>query len=64
MKTPHNKFDPVTVIGNTYGQFQFFEYLPRTKPALCRVLHSSNNDFSFALIKTFQVSAVKAKAAP
>jgi len=65
MKPTLKKGDPVTVRGNTYGAFQFYEHLPANfggvRRKLCRVLHSSNGDFACGLIKTVNLSSVKPK---
>lgn len=50
--------DLVTVKGNTYGYFKLHEMLPKgahgRKCQLVKVLHSSTNQFDFALVKTFR----------
>lgn len=50
----------VTVKGNTYGHFATLELIPKTKgPQLVKVLHSSDSNFNFALIKQFKISDLK-----
>jgi len=53
------KGDKVSVKGCTYGCFQFVELLPKgshgRKCVLAKVLHSSNDNFSFALVKVFRL---------
>lgn len=51
--------DIVTVKGCTYGYFKVHEILPKgshgRKCVLVRVLHSTDMNFDFALIKTFRM---------
>tara|TARA_R110000782_G_scaffold241394_1_gene327885 strand:- start:279 stop:497 length:219 start_codon:yes stop_codon:yes gene_type:complete len=57
IKKPLIKGDSVSVKGSTYGYFQFVELLPKgshdRKCVLAKVLHSTNDDFSFAFEKVF-----------
>lgn len=53
------KGDRVSVKGATYGHFEFVEVLPKgshgRQCVLAKVLHSSNEDFSFAFVKVFRL---------
>lgn len=55
----------VEVKGNTYGTFKTYRLEPKGRGArLVKVLHSSvigENDWSFALIKTFRLVDIKEK---
>jgi hypothetical protein len=47
----------VKVASNSYGYFKTLELIPRTSgPQLVKVLHSSDDNFDFALIKTYKLS--------
>ena len=50
--------DLVKVRTCEYGFFKILEFLPveRNKPKMVKVVHSTNKDFNFGLIKTFRIS--------
>lgn len=58
------QFDPITVKGVTYGSHQFLEYIARRPRRTCavmvRVLHSSNGDFRFAMVREVRLIDVRA----
>jgi hypothetical protein len=55
--------DAITVKGQTYGYFQFYDIVEQIKSSkkarLARVLHSSTDNFSFALIKIVRLIDIK-----
>jgi hypothetical protein len=59
--------DEVTVKDNDYGYFQLRKFLEKgahgRKCQLVEVIHSTDRDFTFGLIKTFRLVDVK-KAKP
>ena len=51
----------VEVKDNSYGKFETLELIPKTKgPQLVKVLHSSDGNISFAIIKAFKISDITA----